>query len=93
MSPWTTNLSPSQDHHPWLHCIVACHWKHSSDGGSLKCYNSSDDDDDYVHYNYSTLKINHQMSSSNDELLYEAARDGDLVKVKELLSKGTGTAG
>jgi hypothetical protein len=32
------------------------------------------------------------MSASNDELLlYEAARDGDLEEVKELLSKGTGT--
>lgn len=29
--------------------------------------------------------------ASNDELLYEAVRDGDLAKVKELLSKGTGT--
>ena len=32
-----------------------------------------------------------QMSASNDELLFNAARDGDLKKVKELLSKGTGT--
>ncbi len=31
------------------------------------------------------------MSASNDKLLYEAARDGDLTKVKEFLSKGTGT--
>ena len=31
------------------------------------------------------------MSASNDRLLYEAARHGDLAKVKELLSKGTGT--
>jgi hypothetical protein len=31
------------------------------------------------------------MSASNDELLYYAARDGKLAKVKELLSKGTGT--
>jgi hypothetical protein len=31
------------------------------------------------------------MSASNDELLYEAARDGKLDKVKELLSKGVGT--
>jgi hypothetical protein len=30
-------------------------------------------------------------SSTNDELLYQAARDGNLVKVKDLLSKGTGT--
>ena len=29
--------------------------------------------------------------ASNDKLLYQVARDGDLVKVKELLSKGTGT--
>ena len=31
------------------------------------------------------------MSASNEELLFYAARDGDLAKVKELLSKGTGT--
>ena len=31
--------------------------------------------------------------ASNDELLYEAARDGKAEKVKELLSKGTRTAG
>jgi len=31
------------------------------------------------------------MSASNDELLYNAARDGNLAKVKELLSKGVGT--
>ena len=32
------------------------------------------------------------MSASNDELLlYQAAKDGDLTKVKDLLSKGTGT--
>jgi hypothetical protein len=30
------------------------------------------------------------MSASNDELLYEAARDGKLEVVKELLSKGVG---
>ena len=39
----------------------------------------------------STLQINHKMSASNDELLFNAARDGDLKKVKELLSKGVGT--
>jgi hypothetical protein len=39
----------------------------------------------------STLQINHKMSASNDELLYEAARDGKLEVLKELLSKGTGT--
>jgi len=39
----------------------------------------------------STLQINHKMSASNDELLYEAARVGKLEVVKELLSKGTGT--
>jgi hypothetical protein len=39
----------------------------------------------------STLKINHKMSASNDKLLYEAARDGKLEEVKELLSKGVGT--
>ena len=31
------------------------------------------------------------MSASNDKLLYDAARDGKVEKVKELLSKGTGT--
>jgi len=31
------------------------------------------------------------MSASNDELLFNAARDGNLKKVKELLSEGTGT--
>ena len=35
--------------------------------------------------------MGNQMSASNDELLYEAARDGKLEVVKELLSKGTGT--
>ncbi len=40
----------------------------------------------------STLKINHKMSASNDELLlYNVARDGKLEVVKELLSKGVGT--
>ena len=37
------------------------------------------------------FKINHKMSASNDKLLYEAARDGKLEEVKELLSKGVGT--
>jgi hypothetical protein len=33
-----------------------------------------------------------QMSTSNDELLlYNAAKDGKLLMVKELLSKGVGT--
>jgi len=31
------------------------------------------------------------MSASNDELLFNAARDGKLEEVKELLSKGVGT--
>ena len=31
------------------------------------------------------------MSVSNEELLFNAAESGDLVKVKDLLSKGTGT--
>ena len=31
------------------------------------------------------------MSASNDKLLYEAARDGKLEEVKELLSKRVGT--
>ena len=45
-----------------------------------------------VRISYNTLQINHQMNySTNDELLYQAARDGNLVKVKDLLSKGTGT--
>ena len=40
----------------------------------------------------STLQINHKMSASNDELLlFNASKDGDLKKVKELLSKGVGT--
>ena len=40
----------------------------------------------------STLQINHKMSASNDELLiFNVAKDGDLKKVKELLSKGVGT--
>ena len=39
----------------------------------------------------STLKINHKMSASNDKLLFEAAVNGKLEVVKELLSKGTGT--
>jgi hypothetical protein len=40
----------------------------------------------------STLQINHKMSTSNDELrLFNAARDGKLEVVKELLSKETGT--
>jgi len=38
-----------------------------------------------------TLQMGNQMRASNDELLYNAARDGNLPKVKELLSKGTGT--
>lgn len=32
-----------------------------------------------------------QMSASNDELLLNAAKDGDLEKVKDLLSMGTVT--
>jgi len=40
----------------------------------------------------STLQINHKMSTSNDELLlFNAAMNGKLEVVKELLSKGTGT--
>ena len=31
------------------------------------------------------------MSASNDELLYEAARFGNLEELKNLLSKGAGT--
>jgi hypothetical protein len=30
------------------------------------------------------------MSASNDELLFYAAWDGDVAKVKDLLSEGTG---
>jgi hypothetical protein len=37
----------------------------------------------------STLQIGNQMS---DELLYNAAKDGKLLMVKELLSKGVGTS-
>ena len=44
-----------------------------------------------VEYPNSTLQINHKMSASYDELLYNAAMNGNLMKVKELLSKGTGT--
>ena len=40
---------------------------------------------------YNTLKKGNQMSASNDELLFNAAKSGDLKMVKELLSKGTGT--
>ena len=40
---------------------------------------------------YSTLQINHKMRASDDELLFNAARDGKLEVVKELLSKGVGT--
>ena len=39
----------------------------------------------------STLEINHKMSASYDELLYRAARDGDLAKMKDLLSRVVGT--
>ena len=55
---------------------------------------SSDDDRFHLVITWvldSTLQINHKMSASNDEPLYYAARDGDLAKVKELLSKGVGT--
>ncbi len=45
----------------------------------------------FHHFDISTLTINHQMSASNDELLFNAARDGDVSEVKELLSKGVGT--
>jgi hypothetical protein len=31
------------------------------------------------------------MSASNDELLFNAAKSGDLAMVKDLLSKGVGT--
>ena len=38
------------------------------------------------------FKINHKMSASNDEiLLFNAAKTGDVEKVKELLFKGVGT--
>ena len=30
------------------------------------------------------------MSASNDELLFNAARDGDVEKVKEMIIKGAG---
>ncbi len=57
----------------------------------------SDDFPFFFHHHHwsikldSTLQINHKMSASNDELLYNAARVGKLEVVKELLSKGTGT--
>ena len=53
---------------------------------------SNDDKQFHFHHHHlSTLQINHKMSASNDELLFNAAKSGDLEKVKELLSKGTGT--
>ena len=60
---------------------------------------SNDDVQFHFHHHHhlsnlldSTLQINHKMSASNDELLlFNASKDGNLVKVKELLSKGTGT--
>ena len=51
-------------------------------------------DDGQLHFHHhldSTLQIN-KMSTSNDVLLYLAARDGKLEEVKELLSKGVGTS-
>ncbi len=39
----------------------------------------------------STLQMGNKMSTSKNELLFNAARDGKLEVVKELLSKGTGT--
>ena len=51
-------------------------------------------DDEQFHFSSSsdsTLKINHKMSASNDKLLFEAADNGKLEVVKELLSKGTET--
>ena len=39
---------------------------------------------------FSTLQINNKMSASNDELLFYAAQSGDLAKLIDLLSKGTG---
>jgi hypothetical protein len=38
-----------------------------------------------------SFTVNHKMSASNDELLFYAAKSGDVTKVKELLLKGTGT--
>ena len=35
--------------------------------------------------------MGNQMSASNDELLYNAAKSGDFKKVKKLRSKGVGT--
>ena len=58
---------------------------------------SNDDVQCHFHHHHlsnlldSTPQINHKMSASNDELLFNAAKSGDLKKVKELLSKGTGT--
>ncbi len=36
-------------------------------------------------------EINHKMSASNEKLLFNVAKSGDLAKLEELLSKGVGT--
>jgi len=46
---------------------------------------------DFYVYGGTLLQIDNQMNSSNDKLLYYAACEGDIKKVKELLSKGAGT--
>jgi hypothetical protein len=61
-----------------------------SDDGQFREMMTSDSTFHHHHLS-STLQINHKMSASNDKLLFEAARDGKLEVVKELLSKGTGT--
>ena len=38
-----------------------------------------------------SLEINHHMSTSNDKLLFDAAKIGNLKKVKDLLFKGART--
>ena len=43
----------------------------------------------FILYNITSLHINYQIS--NDELLYNAAKNGDVDEVKELLSKGAST--
>jgi hypothetical protein len=38
-----------------------------------------------------SLEINHHMNASNDKLLFDAAKIGNLKKVEDLLSKGART--
>ena len=43
----------------------------------------------FILFNITALHINYQIS--NDELLYNAAKNGDVDELKELLSKGAST--